>query len=72
MILSYIFQIPNVDCPNGDDERHCIALAHHLDSTEEMSYSNSGTVQFIKLPWQQRTEPSLALLKLGVKYPQYL
>jgi hypothetical protein len=36
----------NADCPNGDDERHCIALAHHLDSTEEMSYSNSGIVLF--------------------------
>lgn len=43
VLFDFIF-VFGVDCPNGDDERHCIALAHHLDSTEEMSYSNSGRV----------------------------
>lgn len=45
-----MYQLILKDCPNGDDERHCIALAHHLDSTEEMSYSNSGILFYFILP----------------------
>ena len=30
------------DCPNGDDERHCVAVAQDVESAEEMIYSTSG------------------------------
>lgn len=31
------------DCPvGGEDERNCVALAHHVDANEEVTYSSSG------------------------------
>ena len=30
------------DCPNGDDERHCVTVAQDIESAEEMIYSASG------------------------------
>ena len=34
------------DCPGGgEDEKSCVALAHHLDATEEMTYATSGKIK---------------------------
>ena len=30
------------DCPNGDDESHCVAVAQDVESAEEAVYSSSG------------------------------
>ena len=37
------------DCPYGDDERNCVALAQHLDAAEDMTYASSGNL--LKSVW---------------------